>query len=85
MRSRVAPRPQIEPGSLLQNVGFDSLTIYNSTDKSPSTLVRKWPLDIADAAIVPAAFESSSNTMVVVFQTGGYSGDAEVYQGFTAR
>ena len=79
------PRPQIEPGSLLQNVGFDSLTIYNSTIKSAATLVRKWPVDIADAEAVPAAFESSSNTMLIEFQTGGYSGSADSYQGFSAR
>ena len=64
------PRPQIEPGSLLQNVGFDSLTIYNSTIKSAATLVRKWPVDIADAEAVPAAFESSSNTMLIELRTG---------------
>lgn len=84
-RSRAVPRPQIEPGSLLQNVGFDSLTIYNSSIKSAATLVRKWPIDIADAGVVPAAFESSSNTMLVEFQTGGYSGSADSYQGFSAR
>ena len=78
-------RPQIEPGSLLQNVGFDSLTIYNSTIKSAATLVRKWPIDIADSESVPAAFESSSNTMLIEFQTGGYSGSADFYQGFSAR
>ena len=84
-RSRAVPRPQIEPGSLLANVGFDSLTIYNSSIKSAATLVRKWPIDIADAEVVPAAFESSSNTMLVEFQTGGYSGFADTYQGFSAR
>jgi hypothetical protein len=76
---------QIEPGSLLQNVGFDSVTIYNSTVKSAATLVRKWPIDIADAAVVPDAFESGSNTMLVVFQSGGFSSSAHVYQGFSAR
>ena len=66
-------------------MGFDSVTIYNSTVKSAATLVRKWPIDIADAAVVPDAFESGSNTMLVVFQSGGFSSSAHVYQGFSAR
>ena len=85
MRSHAPPRPQIEPGSVLQNVGHDSVSIYSGTTKSPETLLRKWPIDIADTEAVPAALETSSNTMLVEFQTGGYSAPPDVYQGFSAR
>ena len=89
LRPPLTPARQIEPGSSLLNVNFDYLKIFNRT-RGPTggqvwTLIRKWPIDIADANTIPSAFESIGNEMLVQFVTGGFSSSPDVYQGFKAR
>ena len=76
---------------MLTNIGFDYLTVYNSSTRSPVTLIKQWPIDIADSLTVPGTLEASGRAgdtaveMLVEFQTGGYSGASATYQGFKAR